>query len=201
MKCVARQSLRTPMLAAAADPWILRKLSGWAHMPGKREVAMDGVGTTFLCEVAIDLDPEGPVALGQSPWRNRRISNIVAGTFKGARLAGVVRHSGADWSEGGIAADGGIATAIDVRSLWQTEDGELIYVTYGGRLVVPAAVVDAFRDSETVDALDPRAYYFHIAPLFETASQRYGWLNEIVAIGRGRRTATGVVYRMFQVDR
>ena len=56
---------------------------------------------------------------------------------------GSVRRSGADSSEGGRAVDGG-ATALDVRSLWQTDDGALIYVTYGGRLVIPATTAEAF---------------------------------------------------------
>jgi hypothetical protein len=157
-------------------------------------------GTDFLCEVSITLAAEAPLAIGQSPWRNRRVSDIAGGRFEGPRLSGAVRSSGADWSEGGKAADGGIATAVDVRSLWQTDDGALIYVTYAGRLVVPAAVVPRFRDPRTVDQLEASDYYFRIAPVFETSAQSYAWLNEIVAVGIGRRTADGVVYRVFQIS-
>jgi hypothetical protein len=158
-----------------------------------------GPGTQFLCEASIVLDAEAPIALGASPWRNRRVSDIAGGRFAGPQLAGVVRRSGADWSEGGQAADGGIATAIDVRSLWQTDDGALIYVTYQGRLVVSAAVAPAFRDPAALASLQASDYYFRILPVFETAAQRYAWLNEVVAVGVGRRTADGVVYRIFQV--
>lgn len=160
----------------------------------------EGPGTRFLCEVSIQLDAEAPLAIGPSPWRNRRVSDIAGGRFEGPRLAGTVRRSGADWSEGGRARDGGIATALDVRSLWQTDDGALIYVTYGGRLVIPAAAAAAFRDPAKLDSLDPSAYYFRICPLFETAAEPYAWLNEIVAVGMGRRTSTGVTYRVFQVE-
>lgn len=156
-------------------------------------------GTEFLCEVSITLAAEAPLAIGQSPWRNRRVSDIAGGRFEGPRLSGAVRPSGADWSEGGRAADGGIATAVDVRSLWQADDGALIYVTYAGRLVVPAPSVAAFRDPGALSALDASAYYFRIAPVFETSAEAYTWLNEIVAVGVGRRTADGVVYRVFQV--
>lgn len=156
-------------------------------------------GTEFLCEVSITLAADAPLAVGASPWRNRRVSDIVGGRFAGPRLNGAVRASGADWSEGGSAADGGIATALDVRSLWQTDDGALIYVTYGGRLVVPAARVAAFRDPAALTSLDPGAYYFRICPLFETSAPGYAWLNEIVAIGMGRRTADGVVYQVYRV--
>lgn len=159
----------------------------------------DRLDGQFLCEVSIELDPAAPIAIGPSPWRNRRVSDIAGGRFQGPGLSGTVRRSGADWSEGGRSADGGIATAVDVRSLWETDDGALIYVTYRGRLVVPAAAVDVFRDADAVQTLDPGAYYFRICPLFETASERYAWLNEIVAVGMGRRTRSGVVYRVFRV--
>ena len=41
------------------------------------------------------------------------------------------------------------------------------------------------------------AYYFRIQPTFETADARYGWLNALVAVGYGKRTAAGVRYRVF----
>ena len=88
---------------------------------------------------------------------------------------------------------------LDVRSLWHTDDCELIYVSYGGRLVVPKTVVPEFADPGRVGDVDPGRYYFRITPLFETASERYGWLNEIVAVGIGRRTARGVEYRIFEI--
>lgn len=156
-------------------------------------------GTEFLCGVSITLAEDAPLAVGASPWRNRRISDIVGGRFTGPRLNGIVRASGADWSEGGTASDGGIATALDVRSVWQTEDGALIYVSYRGRLVIPAACVAAFRDPVARESLDPGEYYFRICPLFETAAPAYAWLNEIVAIGVGRRTADGVIYHVYAV--
>ncbi|MBX3707522.1 MAG: DUF3237 domain-containing protein [Pseudomonadales bacterium] len=159
----------------------------------------DGLGTQLLCEVSIELAADAPLAIGQSPWRNRRVSDIAGGRFEGPGLSGRVRASGADWSEGGRAADGGIATALDVRSLWETDDGALIYVTYQGRLVVPAAVADTFRDPARIDGMDPADYYFRICPLFETSAERYAWLNEIVAVGSGRRTRAGVVYRIFRL--
>ncbi|MEZ5561303.1 MAG: DUF3237 domain-containing protein [Pseudomonadales bacterium] len=160
----------------------------------------DELSGTFLCEAVIELDESAPLAIGASPWRNRRVSDIAGGRFAGPGLSGTVRRSGADWSEGGIAVDGGIATALDVRSVWETDDGALIYVSYGGRLVVPAASMAAFRDPATLESLDTSAYYFRTCPLFETSAEQYRWLNEIVTVGLGRRTPRGVVYRIFQVN-
>jgi hypothetical protein len=44
------------------------------------------------------------------------------------------------------------------------------------------------------------AYYFRTALTFETEDPRYAWLNGIVAVGVGRRTAGGVRYAVFAVD-
>lgn len=160
----------------------------------------DGIASRFLCEVRIVLADDAPLDLGGSPWRRRRVSDIAGGRFEGPRLSGAVRPSGADWSEGGVAADGGAATLLDVRSLWQTDDGALIYVSYAGRLVVPEAVMARFRNPAVVESVAADEYYFRILPTFETGSERYAWLNELVAVGVGRRTADGVSYRIHQVD-
>jgi hypothetical protein len=35
--------------------------------------------------------------------------------------------------------------------------------------------------------------------MFETASETYGWLNQIIAIGVGHRFPQGPVYSVFEV--
>lgn len=154
----------------------------------------------LLCNVDITLDPDAPLALGRTPFRNRRVSYIEGGTIAGERLSGMVMAGGGDWSELGAGADGAALTLVDVRSLWKTHDGAMIYVTYGGRLVIPAAVLSDFRDPAKVEALSEDAYYFRIQPTFETADERYAWLNAMVAVGLGKRTARGVRYRIFGLE-
>jgi hypothetical protein len=155
------------------------------------------LSATPLCTVDITLDPDAPLPLGRSPWRNRRVSYIAGGRFEGERLSGQVLPGGGDWSELGQLPDGTAVTVIDVRAVWRTDDGAMIYVTYGGRLVIPPAALAGFRDPATVEALPDDAYQFLIQPVFETADPRYAWLNAVVAAGRGRRTAAGVRYRLF----
>jgi len=65
----------------------------------------------------------------------------------------------------------------------------------GVRLVSPDVSARIAR-GERVDASES---YQRIAPLFETASERYGWLNRIVSVGLGERTPGGVSYRVFEV--
>ena len=156
--------------------------------------------TTPLCDVDIALEDGAPIVLGRSPWRNRRVSYIAGGRFDGERLKGEVRPGGGDWSEVGAGADGAALTLLDVRSIWVTHDGAQLYVTYGGRLVIPQDALGAFRDPAAVEALPDDAYYFRTALTFETDDPRYAWLNSILAIGRGRRTARGVRYAVFAVD-
>ena len=47
--------------------------------------------------------------------------------------------------------------------------------------------------------VDPASYYFRINPLFETAAEKYDWINRIIAIGH--RLAGGPVYSVFEVLR
>ena len=153
-----------------------------------------------LCVVDIALEEGAPVPLGRSPWRNRRVSYIAGGTIEGERLRGEVLPGGGDWSELGVGPDGTALTLIDVRSVWKTHDGALIYVTYGGRLVIPQAALADFRDPAKVEQLPDDSYYFRIQPVFETSDERYAWLNALVAVGVGRRTAKGVRYRILGLE-
>ena len=47
---------------------------------------------------------------------------------------------------------------------------------------------------EEMADLDPSRHYLRAAPLFETASETYHWLNRTVAVGAGRITRTGVAH-------
>jgi hypothetical protein len=155
---------------------------------------------TPLCTVDIRLEADAPIPLGRSPWRNRRVSYIAGGVIEGERLRGEVVPGGGDWSELGLGAAGAALTLVDVRSVWKTHDGALLYVTYGGRLVIPEEVLTDVRDPAKVEQLPAESYYFRIQPVFETADPRYDWLNALVAVGVGRRTAAGVRYRIIGLD-
>jgi len=161
---------------------------------------MESLRARPLCVVDIRLEADAPLALGKSPWRNRRVSYIAGGTIEGERLRGEVMPGGGDWSELGQGADGAALTLVDVRSLWKTHDGAIVDVRYSGRLVIPLAVLGDFRDPAKVEGLGDDDYYFRIQPIFETADARYEWLNALVAVGYGKRTAAGVRYRVFGLE-
>jgi hypothetical protein len=116
----------------------------------------------------------------------------VGGKFKGPKLAGEVLPNGADW--GVIRADGQLE--LNVRALIRTDDDHLIYTYYQGVL---AAAPEVWQRINTGQPVEPGEYYFRIAPFFETASEKYAWLNRIVAVGTGWLTPTGVAYTVYEV--
>ncbi len=132
------------------------------------------------------------LAVGTTPTTARRIGIVPGGTFEGERLSGRVLDGGSDWQS--IRADG--STLLDVRLNLETQDGALICMTYKGVRHGPREVIQRLEAGEVVD---PASYYFRIAPMFETASETYGWLNGIVAVGIGHRFADGPIYNLFEL--
>jgi hypothetical protein len=70
---------------------------------------------------------------------------------------------------------------LDVRATIQTDDGELIYVSYGGAIQCSKEQADRMNAGEQLKADD---CYFITAPTFQTKSDKYGWLNAIQAVGK-----------------
>lgn len=142
--------------------------------------------------MTLKLAVSGLQMVGPTPSGDRRIGLVTGGTFDGERLRGTVLPGGADWLM--VRADG--ATTLDVRIVLQTDDGAAIGMTYRGLRHGPADVMAKVAKGEPVD---PASYYFRTAVAFETASERYAWLNGIIAIGTGSRPPEGPVYDIFEV--
>jgi hypothetical protein len=86
-----------------------------------------------------------------------------------------------------------------VRAAAKLDDGAVVYMTYNGRLNIPPDVAPKVMNRATAETVDPGAYYFRTAPTFETASQKYAFLNRIQAIGIGRLTKVGVSYTVYEI--
>jgi hypothetical protein len=138
----------------------------------------------------INVNP--PSVIGQTPGYDRRIGEISGGRFEGEKLRGKILTGGSDWQS--LRADGTIS--INVRLVMQTDDGELIGMTYLGMRHGPKEVLDRIGRGEKVS---PTEYYMRVTPYFETASEKYGWLNRIVSVAYGHRMAGGAIYNVFQV--
>lgn len=132
--------------------------------------------------------------LGDTALGYRAVFPVDGGTFAGARLRGTVNAGGADWIT--VRRDG--VMMIDVRLALTTDDGALIGMTYTGigRARLPENN-DRFRNRELLGADET---YLHTTPRFETGDARYMWLNDLIAVTNGMRTAAGGVYHVFAIE-
>ena len=92
--------------------------------------------------------------LGNAPYGERRIINILRGTVDGPRLTGKVLPGGADWQI--VRADG--VVHLTARYTIETDTGAKILVNAEGYRHGPAEVMDRLARDETVD---PARYYLY----------------------------------------
>jgi hypothetical protein len=151
---------------------------------------LKSVRTRPLFVMRLDVRPL--VVTGPTPAALRRLGIVPGGTFEGERLKGQVLEGGNDWQS--VRKDG--STWLDVRLVLKTDDGAHIAMTYQGVRHGPPDVIARIEKGEV---LDPSTHYFRINPVFETASEKYDWLNRILAIGSGHRRAEGPIYSVFEV--
>ena len=138
----------------------------------------DELKSELLMEFHADLDEAQEI--GDTPHGNRRIVYVTGGEFKGPKLKGEVLPGGGDWLL--VRPDG--AGELDVRATMRTDDGHLIYSSYRG-------VFHAGAEGSEL--------YFRSTPYFETASEKYGWLNRIVAVGVGTFGQSRVSYKVYEI--
>ena len=112
----------------------------------------------FLMELLLDVDP-------QLDAGHTSIAPVTGGSFSGARLQGTVHAGGADW----ITQVSG-HSSLDVRITLETNDGAIIYMTYKG-----------------VVARSDAGLYWRVTPVFNTASEKYDWLNHAVFVGKSKQ--------------
>lgn len=131
----------------------------------------------FLYKIQLTLS--NPIDIGKLPIGQRVIYPITGGTFEGPKIKGKVRAFGADW----VLRLDSVTTKLDVKLLLETHDGQLISKSYSG-------IVYNRPDGST---------YWRIAPVFETASRQYQWLNHLLAVGIGSSSEGGVAYEVFEI--
>jgi hypothetical protein len=84
---------------------------------------------------------------------------------------------------------------LDVRLVLQTADRELIVMSY----MLAAGPPSVIEKLEWGEPVDPTSYHFRMNPMFETSSEKYDWMNRIIAVGTGVRLSDGPVYSIFEV--
>lgn len=125
----------------------------------------------FLCEIQAEL--ENPQDIG-----DRKIYIAKGGTIRGPRVQGTILPGGGDWAK--RRTDG--SALLDVRATIKTNDDQLIYVHYHG-----------------ISATKEFGRYLRTTPYFETASEKYAWMNTIVAVGVVKPFPGGIGYDVFEI--
>lgn len=146
---------------------------------------------TFLFN--LELEVEKAHLPGTTPIGTRRIIRVSGGKFGGGDVNGQVIPGGDDWIT--VREDGTVIQ--DVRILLKTDDEELIMMSYRGIRTGPKEVLARLDKGDDVPVGE---YYFRTNPIFETASEKYEWMNKKIFISTGQRIATGVKYSVYQVD-
>ncbi len=107
------------------------------------------------------------------------IVNILPGGWvKGPKISGKILPPGGDWIR--VTPSG--ALRLDVRLTIETDDGALIYMTYGGVVVPSKEANEALARGEVID--DKGMPYFITTPQFQTSAPKYDWLNKLQGIGK-----------------
>lgn len=129
-----------------------------------------------LADVVIEL--REPFVLPDTPAGTRMVFEAASARYDGDRLRGtMLGAASADWLTVGPDGTG----SLDVRGLLETDDGATIFVHYTGR----------------VDVAGDGAVY--ATPRFDTGDPRYGWLNKVQAVGKGRYDGATLTYQLYEL--
>jgi Protein of unknown function (DUF3237) len=135
----------------------------------------------------------GPVQeLGDTPHGRRRIIPITGGIFYGPAIKGTIEPGGADWQ---IVRTDKVAE-LDAQYTLKTDDGVFIYIKNKGYRHGPTEVIERLAQGE---AVEPKEYYFRATPVFETAAEKYSYLNKYIYIASGERRKDSVVIHFYKV--
>ena len=126
------------------------------------------------------------------------ISRDPAGGWVRGKVSGRVLDPSADWVK--IIPSDELRIRLDARVTIETDEHEIIYLSYNGRMHCGKETTDRFRKGEALKADD---CYLISAPTFETKSEKYSWLNDVQAIGKMVEYKPGkeghLVYDLFVV--
>jgi hypothetical protein len=140
----------------------------------------------------ISIEPDAYQIVGQTHLGERMTVPIKGGYFDGDRMNGIIMPGGSDW----IVRRADDVLQLNVRITLRTDDDQMIAMRYRGlRHGSPEDHAKATRG----EPVDWQNYYFRTAIEFETGSEKYGWMNNIFAIGVGYREAGGPRYFVHEI--
>jgi hypothetical protein len=125
----------------------------------------------------MDIVLRDPFVLGGVPAGTFVVAELESARFEGERLQASSKGvANADWVT--ISPDG--TAVIDVKILLESDDGALIFCSYTGRLDIATGTAYA-------------------APTFQTGDERYAWLNNLVAVGKGKTDQKTLTYELAEL--
>jgi len=132
-----------------------------------------------LCTATITL--ADPMVLPNTPAGTRIIVEVQDAKLEGERLRGKQKGAAAaDWLTLGPDMTG----TLDVRALFETDDGALIFTSYKGRMDMSQG---------------PGTSPIYVAPLYDTGDERYAWINKIQAVAKGIIDGTTLTYEIYEL--
>ncbi len=164
-----KKSPSRPKLTSLTAVALAAASIGFSQMASAQTPASD-LESAFFLELVLDVDE-------QLDAGHTRIAPVTGGTFRGPGISGTVHPGGADW----ITQVAG-HSSLDVRITLETDDGEIIYMSYTG-----------------VVARGENGLYWRVRPIFHTASEQYDWLNHTVFIGKNKQVPGKVAYDIFRI--
>ena len=130
------------------------------------------IKTTYLMTLYAPLEPPQRIS------SELLIYNVKPGGWvRGPHIHGEIVNPSADWLR--RMTNG--TQRLDVRVSILADDGSYILVQYGGRIVTPE---QKHQKNPPQEFAWMDGDYFFTAPLFETDSAKYAWLNDLTCIGR-----------------
>jgi hypothetical protein len=142
-----------------------------------------------LFDMAVDLEPAQPIP---TPMGARMTFVARGGTIAGPRVEGELLPGGGDWL---VVGSDGIGR-VDVRATIRTGDGALIHYEARGVISIPD---DGLERLAAGERLPFEETYVRTTPRFETADERYSWLNGVVAVGHNELSRDHIDYRIYRV--
>ena len=119
-----------------------------------------------------------PEVIGPVPEGIRVNFYVTGGIINGPKVFGKLRAVGADWLH--LRRDG--VANLDVRATAETNDGALLYITYGGTIDLGEHGYEDFLRG----VLPPDGTPIRTSPRVYTSHPNYLWLNRLQCIGVGQ---------------
>ncbi|HEX7427605.1 MAG TPA: DUF3237 domain-containing protein [Mycobacterium sp.] len=160
-----------------------------SNTPADQLPLFDRLPAEHLFDMYVELQPAQLI----STTLGTRLTFITkGGVIEGPRLQAELLPGGGDWMLVGADQIG----RVDVRATLRTHDGALIHYETRGVIKVPADGLDRLAAGEVLPFEET---YVRTTPKFETADDRYTWLNEIVAVGYNVLSPGRIDYRIYQL--